>query len=161
MAYDDTIDVSLRELMDLDGLRYIGAPIPAAAVAPYLDLLGRHVGAARAAELSACKARRDGADSFHVTAVTPPQLCGDVDRKWNDIVWHGKPVTLHLYGIGAVRHEEAVSYFIVAESPEIQALREQTGLPPANLHVTLGFTPHDIYHLAKDRNALISVPEER
>ncbi|GIE29877.1 hypothetical protein Ait01nite_029220 [Actinoplanes italicus] len=159
MKRETTIEVRLTELHDLDGLRYAGAPIPPTVAEPFLAALARHVGADAAAELAACKARRDGADSFHLTAVPPPLFHGEVDRAWTDIIRHGGPLTVHLLGIGSVRDGPAVTYYIVADSPEIQALREQTGLPPANLHVTLGFAPHDIYHLAKDLSTLLAVPE--
>jgi hypothetical protein len=70
--------VRLADLADLDGLRYVGAVVPNTVVARYLDVLGRHVGADRLAEMTACKTRRDGPDSYHVTAVSPPQLRNEV-----------------------------------------------------------------------------------
>jgi hypothetical protein len=144
------VDVQLTNLADLDGLRYLGAVMPDPVVARYLEALGRHVGADRLAELTACKARRDGPDSYHVTVVSPPLLRDEVEQVWAEIVRRREMVSLDLYGIGSVRNKAAVTYYIIADSPAIQTLRERTGLPPATLHVTLGFSPHDIYDRRKD-----------
>ncbi|MDZ5443649.1 hypothetical protein U2F26_13030 [Micromonospora sp. 4G57] len=140
-----TVDVRLANLADLDGLRYVGAAVPGSVVARYLEALRRQVGADRLAELTACKARRDGPATYHVTAVSPPDLRVDVTAAWARMVRRPGLASLHLYGIGSLRTDTAVTYYIIADSPAIQALRAETGLPPATLHVTLGFTPHDIY----------------
>ena len=44
---------------------------------------------------------------------------------------------------------EAVAYYIIVLSPEIDALRSEAGLPPHALHITLGFSPNDVHGVSK------------
>jgi hypothetical protein len=145
--------VRVSLLVDRDGGRYVGARVPQAAVAPYVEELGRIVGRRRLAELEACKAGRDGADEYHVTAVPPPQYSDEIELGWRQMI--DATVRLELEALGRVEDGPAVSYYVIAASPEIQRQRSRTGLAPANLHVTLGFAPNDIYHLPKDRSTRI------
>ncbi len=153
MKPTDSLDVRLALLTDRGGENYIGAAVPAGAVEPYLQELRLLVGADRMAELQAGKALRDGPDEYHVTVVSPPQMSDEIEAAWRDRI--GRTVPLRLSGLGVVRDGPAVSYFVIASSPVVQQQREQSGLPPAHLHVTLGFAPNDIHHLPKDHSTAV------
>ena len=99
--------------------------------------------------LMRAKAERDGADEYHVTFVSPPEYEG---MSWADTgdIWSARAV-----GIGRQADGESETYFVVLASAEIHAYRADLGLEPRDLHITLGFWPHDIYHLPKDVSTLI------
>lgn len=50
---------------------------------------------------------------------------------------------------------DAEVYFAVIEWPEAQLLRQELGLPPCDLHITLGFKNKDVYGVAKDSTTLV------
>jgi hypothetical protein len=143
-------------LTDLDGLGYIGAQVPAEHVSVYLDLLRGRVGDARFGELVAGKARRDGPEIYHLTMVTPPEL----SLSSAEHAPPEGPIDVVLGGLGRVTDGVAEAFFIVVESPGVVAMRSRLELGPKALHVTLGFSPTDIYGMDKGPQTVVAHPDE-
>ena len=93
------------------------------------------------------RAARDGR-SHHITVVSPPEF-QELDRKSIDAI-EGYFCTFVLTGLGCVEKDGAESYFVTVTSPHIQMLRIKHDLPRKDLHVTIGFNPHDIHEVPKD-----------
>lgn len=154
---------------DRTGNRYLGAPVPPSAMAPWREAFRAQVREKHARLLEDHKRTRDGAVwdelpdqrrtaspdadlEHHITLITPPELerLGDLPPQLP------QTVEVELIGLGKVQDRETESWFVVAESAQAQQLRHQLGLGPHALHVTLGFTAQDIHHLPKDRSALVA-----
>jgi len=53
-----------------------------------------------------------------------------------------------------------VAYFRVLEWPALAAARRLLGLPPADLHITVGFAKNDVHGVAKGRHTLCEMAED-
>ncbi len=126
---------------------------PETVVRPFIHALVDRLGRAAVRSLETYRRARDGA-GHHVTLLSPPE-CDSLG------IEHALPAPSRVYkirliGVGCVRHAASVSYYVVAESPAVQALRHQLGLPIRHLHVTLGFMPEDIHEVAKDQSTIFA-----
>lgn len=121
--------------------------MPAALIAEYANALQLTVGGARYEQLIQCKAQRDGDGDYHVTLISPVELSKLPFVEVSD-------VSCGLLGLGRVANSLAETFFVVVESPEGQSLRQQHGLRPRDLHVTLGFFPTGIYDVPKDESTI-------
>tara|TARA_Y100000034_G_scaffold28883_2_gene34743 strand:- start:14358 stop:14930 length:573 start_codon:yes stop_codon:yes gene_type:complete len=59
-------------------------------------------------------------------------------------------------GVGAVKEEDNIAYFVVVDWPEMQNVRHSIKLPSKDFHVTLGFKNNDIHGIPKDKSTLIN-----
>ena len=60
-----------------------------------------------------------------------------------------------LLGIGRAQTDQNDCFYIVVESEPMQQYRQQLGLAPKDLHITLGFYPNDVYDQTKNKSTII------
>jgi len=60
-------------------------------------------------------------------------------------------------GLGFAQHANEEAYFVVIQWNSFNSFRERLGLPPRDLHVTLGFKKNDIHNetIRKDASSLV------
>lgn len=58
-------------------------------------------------------------------------------------------------GRGQVEHDQCTATYVVLDWPTANAWRHTLGLAPADFHITLGFSSHDVHGVKKDRSTLI------
>lgn len=99
------------------------------------------------------KITRDRTSDLHVTVLTPKES-RKVDR---DKVAEAfaSDVAFEALGIGRVYDGDNEAWFVVLSSPEVQEARARLGLPPKDLHATLGFRTKDIFTTPKTEDTLI------
>jgi len=137
------------ELTDNTGLVYLGGLISKAEIQRYLvqmkDMLGVEY-----VKFRQNQAARDH-NLFHLTLVNP--------YEYRTIAKHeidlNKPLKVMLQGLGRASKDGKTTYFVVASSPDGQFLRQQLLLKEKDFHVTLGFSPTDIYDVRKGVDTLI------
>ena len=137
-------------MTDQMGSTYVGAEVDANLIVPYVDSLSLLVGRKRVSELQERKAQRDGPCEHHLTLVSPPEFHGCNST--------GLTASLEvtLVGIGRQANDVTETYYVVVESTQAQDFRRRLGLPPRDLHITLGYDPSDIYDMPKGLNTLVS-----
>lgn len=141
-------------LLDLDAQLdpYLNLNMELAAVQPYLDFLKTQVDSATYLIYTVQQQLRDS-ERHHVTVVTPieyPKLPAQATVPFN-----AYPVQVSLLGVGHIAEGDNEVYFIVCESPAVQAIRAALGLASADLHITLGFKQQDIFDQPKNRSTLL------
>lgn len=87
------------------------------------------------------KKRRD--QHNHVT------LINTVDYQPAHDTLIGAVAELKILGLGTATDGVSTCYFIAIDSTHAQALLRSTGLPPKDLHLTLGFTDYDVHGVSK------------
>ncbi|WP_448547210.1 hypothetical protein [Thalassotalea fusca] len=137
------------ELTDSTGLVYLGGLVPKAELQRYLVQMKDSLGIEHE-KFRQNQAARDHS-LFHLTLVNPYEyqtiVTHDIDIK--------KPIKVMLQGLGKVSKDGKTTYFVVASSPDGQFLRQQLLLKEKDFHVTLGFSPSDIYDVRKGVDTLI------
>ena len=147
------ISIKLERLEDNAGLKYVGGKVPKADLAPFLAqlraLLGKEFEAYRSEQV-----KRDHGE-FHVTVVNPFEY-----KKLNStqqlLLEQDLDYEVTLLGLGKAEKGDKKAFFIVAKSPKAQALRALLSLKEKDFHVTLGFSPTDVYGVAKNESTLIA-----
>ncbi len=159
------------EMEDKNGLKYFGASVPLPNIEPYLAELKAHLGNKLFEEIKTTKERRDGPDIYHVTVIRPPELIAHPKlANFMQKELTGKEFVFDLGSIGSVKDGENTTYFVLVQSPEIDAIRlkaneylkeveSQENFVPFskhNLHTTLGFINNDVYkHELKTLDSVI------
>ncbi len=88
---------------------------------------------------------------WHVTIITPPEMrvLKKAGIALGDTV--SIPGSPHYRGLGKAVDGANTAYFVVVDWPEAQEFRAQNGLPPHDLHITIGFTQKDIHGVRKNK----------
>lgn len=144
-----SISIQVALLKDSSGLEYVGGYVDKAELETYLLQLKRIL-ADDFVQYRENQAARD-LRSFHVTLLSPNEYLHLKHKNIN----FGKLLSLDLLGLGKVKKDEKATYFVVAQSMESQFYRQQLGLQSKDFHVTLGFSPTDIYGVRKGIDTLI------
>ena len=148
-----SITVTAVELTDNTGLVYIGGVVDKAELTSYLTqmkgILGDEFGHFRQAQ----KARDH--HQFHVTLINPFELKELKSQDVTSILSKQQALTFKLDGLGRVSKKQSHAYFVVAQSKEAQLLRNNLQLKNKDFHITLGFSPNDVFGIAKDRTSLV------
>lgn len=93
---------------------------------------------------SECVANKKLRDNYnHVT------LISSYDYQSGHDVLIGLNAELDFLGLGTATDGESVCYFVAIDSKEAQAMLEAVGLPHKDLHLTIGFTLHDVHGVTK------------
>ncbi len=149
LAHQKNVEIKIVELKDNSGLRYIGGHVSAADLAVYLDkmksLLGDEFGHYRQNQ-----AVRDQ-HTFHVTLLSPKEYQHAADEHLS----LGTTMTITLDGVGTASKDNKTTYYVVAHSTNAQFYRQKLLLSKKDLHVTLGFSPQDVYGVNKGQDTLI------
>ncbi|SET32058.1 hypothetical protein [Thalassotalea agarivorans] len=151
-----TLQLTPKELVDNFGQKYIGMIVPQPVLIPFLDQFK----SLEPDTYAALRRNQIGRDHnlFHVTLVTPPEY-KHIDKALLQSLQQ-QAITVNLIGLGKVAQGASTAYFVVAESSEGQFYRQSLVLGQKDFHVTLGFSPHDIYNTAKNRSTLIFTPPQ-
>lgn len=148
---DKTLLLEISELKDNSGLVYYGGKVPEAELSAYLSQLKNILGDEQYANYRLNQASRDH-QSFHVTLINPYEYRAIDKEKLN--LSQKFRVTLH--GLGKASKDNKTSYFVVASSVDGQFIRQKLLLNNKDLHVTLGFSPTDVFGISKGRDTLIN-----
>ena len=123
--------------------------------------------------------RRDGKDVYHITIISPPEtrqivqntrpemgLSGGKAKKEakRALLERAASLAASEFNIGVTKSVEgpgdgsvgvldapSVAFFKVVDWPEVQILRAKYGLPPKDLHITLGIGDNGDVHGVKKR----------
>jgi len=149
MPIERNIRITVKELRDSQGLKYVGGYVPRAELSPYLSQMKNELGA----DFSLYRDNQANRDLsvFHITLVNPYEYMNIDKTKIN----FGSAFTAQLKGLGKASKDGKVTYFVVAQSPEAQLYRQKLILQHKDFHVTLGFNPSDIYNVSKGPERII------
>lgn len=173
MAKLQRVDLQFVEISDSAGLVYVGAYIDKDILTPYLAKMKSLTGEERFSMLRKAQQKRDH-NQFHLTLINPFEY-QELSPMQRQQVLNLPKLEVGLIGVGQVEQwaennsstETAKkskldtgvmlkqSYFVVAQSNEAQFIRRQLGLKDKDFHVTLGFSPTDIYGVAKNTSTLV------
>lgn len=129
---------------------YYAAPVPEKQISSFIEKFRKIEPNWK--EYEAKKTQRDRGRELHITVLTP--------RETRSLKRRGVKIKLPEFqiepvGVGKALEEDNVSYFVIIKSKEINEYRASLGLPPHDLHVTLGFKQKDIHGVPKDKTTLI------
>ena len=165
IATAQKVKIKIVELQDSKGLVYAGGEISSTDLQLYLTQL-KHILGDEFSKFRKNQALRDH-NTFHMTLVNPYEY-----RDLKTPMVFGDTFTVTLLGLGTVEknvvlkavvpndvdkkdHNKHSTYFVVAESKEAQLFRQKLALAPKDFHVTLGFSPNDVFGLSKNKSTLI------
>lgn len=104
---------------------------------------------------------RDGPDNAHATVASVMEW-GGLNKKFPEMAAKaqehvGMEVVLELHGIGQATSPKSggKAWFGIVSCPELAQLRERMGLRPKDLHVTLAFSPKDVFDASKGLDSLV------
>lgn len=103
--------------------------------------------------MAAKKTERDRTSDLHVTVLTPKES-RKIDRAEVAEAF-ASDMAFEPLGIGRVYEGDNEAWFVVLSSPDVQDARAKLGLPPKDLHATLGFKVKDIFSTPKTEDTLI------
>jgi len=146
---EKSVRITVKELQDSQGLKYVGGYVSRAELSPYLSQMQNELGA----EFSVYRENQATRDFgvFHMTLVNPYEYM-NIDKTK---VKFGTTFTAQLKGLGKASKDNKTTYFVVAQSPEAQLYRQTLILNHKDFHVTLGFNPSDIYDVSKGTERII------
>ncbi|GAA5137589.1 hypothetical protein GCM10025767_18590 [Thalassotalea piscium] len=144
-----TIEISVVELTDNQGLVYLGGVVNKATVAIYLAQL-KNVLNDEFVHYRQNQMLRDHG-KLHLTLINPYEY-QNINKE--QLVLDQR-FTVNLHGLGRVEKDKSATYFVVASSEQGQRFRQGFLLKQKDFHITLGFKPSDIYSESKDINTLI------
>jgi hypothetical protein len=154
-----SLRLKITTLQDNQGQKYLGALVSRAELLPYLTKLQQLL-AEDFNDYRALQAARDH-QLFHLTLLSPReyQLAGkgivekllapDFNQSFSS------QLNVTLLGLGKVAQGSKTSFFVVAQSADAQLIRQQFILPAKDFHITLGFSPSDIYGVNKGSSTII------
>lgn len=151
-----TLRLNISKLSDNQGQEYIGAIISRAELSPYLMQLEAILGDSFA-QYRERQAARDH-QLFHITLISPPEYQLADKTVIDKLIPSGAgQLNVTLLGLGKVALDDKQTFFVVAQSSDAQLLRQQLLLKDKDFHITLGFSPSDIYGVTKDNSTLIDL----
>lgn len=133
------------------GGRYYGAHIKNRAIEPFLKEFRQEVGANAAYEMEAAKEQRDRGRVYHLTIVGPPEM-KTLGKNFEPFPTYP---TIEFCGVGKAVDGDNEAWFAICRSAEIAEWRERNGLPPKDLHVTLGFKNKDVHTKSKGADSTV------
>lgn len=154
-----SVRLKITTLQDNQGQKYLGALVSRAELLPYLTQLQQLL-AEDFNHYRALQAARDH-KLFHLTILSPNEyqladkaiveklLAPDFNASLSS------QLNVTLLGLGKVAQGSKETFFVVAQSADAQLIRQRFILPAKDVHITLGFSPSDIYGVNKGRSTLI------
>lgn len=140
------------KITDSAGLVYIGAYIKESQLQSYLSQLKQHK-PQLFAELRESQIKRDHG-KFHLTLINPYEY-RDLTEAQKAELTKTANIAVELHGLGSVSKTNQSTFYVIATSERAQNLRRAVGLKDKDFHITLGFTPSDIYDMRKDISTLV------
>jgi len=146
----------ITHLKDVIGNNYIGIKIPNEVAQPYLNFLKEEIGEDNFNKYTENQQRRDNGD-YHITVVNVAdynRLSKEmgIDKFVNslDNIFKYEIDDLKMKGVGTAVKNENRAYFIVCDSDKLEAVRCRYELNTHDFHVTLGFSPRDVFGVRKN-----------
>lgn len=136
-------------IKDRGGQPYLAAIVPSDVAGVYqsaalnftnLDALGN-------------QEKRDGA-KHHITILTSAEFAALGDKSLVE-AFTNSPKDFVFSSIGSIKKDDNSTHYALCESGYAQKLRDDLGLPAKDLHMTLGFTKKDLFHLSKNRTTAV------
>ena len=146
---ESILTLTITQLIDNSGLVYLGGVVERQAIESYLTQM-KQLEPEKYPELRNNQKLRDH-EQFHVTLINPYELKGLASSA--ELV--NKTMDITLKGLGSVMKDDAQTYFVVVTSTQGQMYRQSFSLKPKDFHITLGFTPTDIYGVSKGVETII------
>jgi len=151
--------MKVTKLSDNQGQVYLGARVNRAELIHYLTQLKDIL----KDDFQSYRANQSARDhqSFHMTLLSPKEyqladkalvgklLATDFNSNFSS------QLSVTLLGLGKVEQDNKKTFFVVAQSNEAQLIRQRFLLQPKDFHVTLGFSPSDIYGVKKNSTTLL------
>lgn len=127
---------------------YVGIEIPSVLVDEYICDLRNVLSEREFSIFRANQSRRDRG-KFHMTLIAPRETFENFDELF-DISFETT-----LLGIGCAESGLDRAYYIVANCPKGDEIRDVLNLKKRDFHVTLGFDERDIHNVRKDVSTLL------
>lgn len=154
-----SLRLQIEKLTDSQGQIYLGASVNRVELLPYLTQLK----ALLKDDFQSFRANQAARDhqSFHLTLLSPKEyqladkalieklLAPSFNSNFSS------QLNVTLLGLGKAEQGSKKTFFVVAQSNDAQLIRQHFLLQSKDFHVTLGFSPSDIYSVKKDRSTLI------
>lgn len=150
---------TLQRIPDSKGSEYLAVvlrPHQSAMLAAWVHLTGMGLD-----EAIAARHLRDGPDNAHITVASVMEW-GGLSKNFPDVASQmlahvGTDTVLVLHGIGQATSPKtgSTAWFGIVSCPYLVQLRERMGLRPKDLHVTMAFSPKDVFDASKGLDALL------
>ena len=147
-----------REIIGMKYYSYYGVKVEQEEIQHHIDQWRNLVGHDHADQMMAKKEERDGKGEYHVTTVSPRDtrsIKKQYGKKLENLPSPLPVSDLHVVGIGKASNEESEAWFLVCKDDNVNAWRQEVGLPPHDLHITLGFTTKDVHGVDKGNNSIV------
>jgi hypothetical protein len=160
LEMDLSFDLVLCNITDIIGNKYIGLDIQKSNIEEILDLWEDSFPNKNIyIDMKSNKYSRDKGN-YHITVINVMEVNklieqdSDNRNKLNDLL--GKVVNVELKGIGSAVDEKRgnEAHFIVADSPELDEVRESFGLGNQDFHITIGFDKKDVFGKSKAEDSI-------
>jgi len=151
--------LKITTLQDNKGQKYLGALVSRVDLLLYLTQLQQLL-AEDFNHYRALQAARDH-QLFHLTILSPKEYQLADKAIIEKLLTPGfnksfsSQLNVTLLGLGKAEQDNNTTFFVVAQSADAQLIRQRFLLSAKDFHITLGFTPNDIYGVKKDRSTLI------
>jgi len=148
-------------IKDSLGQNYFGIKVPNTVVEPYLRDMKIYLSNDELYDtMFTNKQNRDGDTHYHITILSVMELNKNYSVALKKIEYLlNKPVTnIALKGVGKATRESNTTFFIVAESTQLGAIRDELGLEAKDFHITIGFNKKDVFGVRK--NSVLIIPSE-
>lgn len=136
------------------GNPYIGTEISDEVMIQFLQDLRTLLGQQTYERLTSNQRARDR-EKFHMTLVSPREMPADFEWMLDQVI------EVDLIGLGGAQIGRDKAYFVVAECPTGDVMRQKLKLGKKDFHVTLGFEKNDVHDVKKDRSSLMLPDKQR
>lgn len=149
-----TIELEAVSLTDRLGVPYLGFKVSSALIAEPMRLWELHYESLIGVPLLEEREKQQQRDGglHHITLLSVPEI-GKVDGIMARRVI-GERFSFSLIGIGRVEDRGGEAQYIVGECMAAQSWRESLGVGAKDMHITLGFSPKDIFTKGKGRDTV-------
>lgn len=158
--------MKLTYIQDVIGNNYIGLDIPKWMVEPYINQMKEIIDNDKLFdEYIKNKEARDRGH-YHITVINVMdfnQLTKKLGSKFIEsleVPFDIEITDLELLGVGTAQKNENRAYYVVCKSDILNEVRSRYGLPPIDLHITIGFKWKDVFGVPKNKETIIK-PETK
>lgn len=146
----------ITHITDFIGQNYLGIKIPNESLQSYLNELKEVLGEEDYKVFTENQQTRDKGE-YHITVINVAdynRVCKEVgiDKFVSslDAIFKYPIDDLKFMGIGTATRNENRAFFIVCNSDKLEAVRKRYELNDHDFHITLGFSPRDVFGVRKN-----------
>lgn len=138
------LETDIFKETSLEGEEYLAIHVPSHSARKYERRLLFKLGCKKTKSLIEAREARDG-KMHHITIVSPVEFKKMTKANRNNFI--GKKIPIAMWDIRVVHSKDRndVSYRTFGRSTYADYLRRKAGLPPRDLHMTLGFAKKDVH----------------